>query len=164
MVSTSSSNAAGLANDEEALPKVSQVSRVVALTSFGALAIGFSWMAVSLLLPWIQTGTPPPTFTPTTVCMCAFGPLAFVAWMGTVLIHRFGTRLSQQGISFPTLRGRVLVPWSEIERVQIQGPELRLWSPAHRMAINIYCYMQPTRVPPFVHRHLPTHVLCQLGS
>jgi hypothetical protein len=109
-------------------------------------------MAVSLLLPWIQAGTPPPTFTPTTVCMCAF-----VAWMGTALIHRFGTRLSQQGIAFPTLRGRVLVPWSEIERVQIQGPELRLWSPAHRMA-------QSARVPPFVHRHLPTHVLCQLGS
>ena len=21
------------------------------------------------------------------VCMCAFGPLAFVAWLGTVLIH-----------------------------------------------------------------------------
>ena len=153
-----------LLNEEEAPPKTSQVSCICVFTSFGAFVLGFSWMAASLLLPWIQTGTPPPTFTPTTVCVCAFGPLAFLTWMGTVLIHRFGTRLSERGISFPTLRSRVFVHWSEIERVQSRGQELHLWSATHHMAINIFCYTQPAHVPPYVYRHLPTHFLRQLGG
>jgi len=155
---------AGLPNDEDAPPNVSQISRICVFTSFGVFAVVFCWNATSLLLPWIQTGTPPPTFTPTTVCLFSFGPLVFLAWIGTVLIHRFGTHLSEQGISFPTLRGRVFKPWSEIERVQSRGQELHLWSANHHMAINLFCYTKPARVPSFVHRHLPVHVLCQLAS
>jgi hypothetical protein len=84
--------------------------------------------------------------------------------MGTVLIHRFGTQLSERGISFPTLRGRVLVPWSEIERVQSRGAELHLWSATHHMVLNVFCYTRPACVPPFVFRRLPTHVVCRLES
>src|SRR5579859_6093278 len=94
----------------------------------------------------------------------SFGPLVILAWMGTVLIHRFGTPLSEEGISFITLRGRVFVPWSEIERAQSRRQELYLWSATHHMAINMYCYVEPERVPPFVRCHLPTHILCQLDS
>jgi hypothetical protein len=46
-------------NDQEVPPNISQISRICAFTAFGAFAVVLSWMAASLLLPWIQTGTPP---------------------------------------------------------------------------------------------------------
>jgi hypothetical protein len=97
-------------------------------------------------------------------CLFAFGPVIFLAWLGTGLIRGFGTRLSEQGISIPTQRGRVLVPWSEMERVQIRGQAMRLSSATHHVVINPFFYAQPARVPPFVLRRLPAHLLYQPGS
>jgi len=159
-----SSSSPGLTNAQEAAPKISQASGIVAFISFGVFVVAAFWQTTWLLRYWIEMGTPPSAFTPGMACLFAFGPIIFLAWLGTGLIRGFGTRLSEQGISIPTLRGRVLVPWSEIERGQIRGQALRLSSATHHVVINPFFYAQAARVLPFVLRHLPAHLLYQPGS
>jgi hypothetical protein len=153
-----SSSYPGLTDAQEAAPKISQASGIVVFISFGVFIVGAVWQTTWLLRHWIHTGTPPSGFTPGMACLFAFGPVIFLAWLGTGLFRGFGTRLSEQGISIPTLRGRVLVRWSEIERGQIRGQALRLSSATHHVLINPFFYAEPARVPPFVLRHLPAHL------
>jgi hypothetical protein len=156
-------SSAGLTNDQEAAPKIPLGRRIASFASWGIFVVPAYWQAEWLLRAWIQTGNPSPTFT-TTACVLAFGPVIFLAWMATALNRQYGVRLSEQGISILTLRGWVLVPWSEIERARIRGLVLRLWSATHYVVINPFVYAQPAHVPPFVKRHLPAHILRQLGS
>jgi hypothetical protein len=137
---------------------------MIVFASLALAALVFIWMAGTLLLPWIGTGLPPRTFTRTTVCVSILGPFAVLGWFGTHIYKIFNTHLSVEGISIPTLRGRVRVRWSDIERVQVKGHELRLRSATSSIVINVFCFNQPGRVPPFVQRHLPAHCVSQMRS
>jgi hypothetical protein len=150
--------------DIEKAPAISQVSRIGAFGSLGIFVVVFAWMDVSFLLTWIRTSAPPPTFTGTTVWVIVLGTSAILWWFGTHIFRIFSTHLSVQGISIPTIRGRVLVPWSDIERVQVKGHELRLWNSKSSILLNVFCFTKPERVSPFVRSHLPAHIVSQLGS
>jgi len=151
-------------NEGDVPPSISVVSRVAVLGVLGLFVILFAWMASTLLLPWIKTGSPPPPFTGATVCVAVVGPFAFLGWCGAHIYKIFNTHLSVEGIWTPTLRGRVLVRWSDIKGVRVKGQELRLWSSTLSIAINVWCYTRPDRVPAFVQGHLPAHCVSQLAG
>jgi hypothetical protein len=64
-------------NEEDVPPVISQVSRLIVFGGFALFVILFAWMAGTLLLPWIKTGSPPPTFTGRRLARWSWGRLHF---------------------------------------------------------------------------------------
>jgi hypothetical protein len=141
-------------------PKVSVMSRVVVFSTLIALAAGTLGVLVwKLLWPALQTGTPPGTWTWTSLLGILLGLGAAITFIATLVVQKFSTELREDGVSFLTWRGRRFLRWSEIQTAAVRGHEILLKGTGVSGVINIFCFSDPNAVGAFVHAHLPKHLL-----
>ena len=142
-------------------PRTSPVAIVVALAAFGLLA--------SIVLPFL-TGVARPLLTEgaavpqgwtsaSAVATVLLGAVALVLLAGS-LYRRLGTRMDDQGLLVPGLRGSRRVPWSDIVRVSGRGLQIRLHTAGGAVvAINPLCYARPREAMTYMLSRLPRPVV-----
>lgn len=147
---------------EPTIPSVSKASRLIVFLAFAAMLFGslglFTWQ---VFVPAIVNRVPPATWSWSTIILFEVGLLMCLAWLGFGIYRRFATQLSSSGVSVPTLRGRAFVPWSQVERVKVEGHEIKLYGSGQSIVVNVFCYTQPEQIGRFVSRRLPASVLEQ---
>lgn len=132
-------------------PIVSKVLRYIAWVCFSVLMMGsaglFAWQT-------LFKGPPPPTWDWLKVCLIEAGLLTACVWLGLRLYRLFGTRLSLEGVTVPTLRGSSFVPWSDLKLGTPRGYEIRLEGRGRTIEVNLACYWDAGQVAKFISESL----------
>jgi len=140
-------------------PTISVTSRAIVYACLFALAAGsigvLSW---KLLWPALTTGTPPPSWSWPTLLALELGLCVVVGWISFSVYKKFTTELSTTGVSTPTWRGRVLLPWSRVEAISVRGHEIVLRGAGVQAVVNIFCFSDPKAVSAFIAAHAPAHI------
>jgi hypothetical protein len=131
---------------------------LAACIAWGALAATAAGLVVPEYLlvgrPYWRTGIPPGDWTPGTMLAGLVFSVGLLACLAFILYQRFGTIVSERGVSMPTLRGRCDVSWADIERVDWRGVEFVLGSPKGRLIVNTACFTDARSVADYVRARL----------
>lgn len=111
-----------------------------------------------VLLPLATGGTPGPDWPWSTVLVVVAFSLGVLVLLGWTLHQTVNTRLDDEGLHVPGLRGHVLVRWSQIERVSGRGMRIKLHAGTRIVTVNPLCYSRPGEVAPFLKSRLSVHV------
>jgi len=114
-------------------------------------AVGFG---IKVILPYARTGVPPADWSGTTIAIAVAVLVGLYAYLGTTVYQRFATVVSANGVSIPTMRGRRLVSWVEVQRVGIRGHEVLLDTAAGKVVINVFCFVDSKALTDYLQLHL----------
>jgi hypothetical protein len=147
---------------EPQIPVISTASRAIVFIAYMTMAAGgLAAFTLSVLVPALSTGVPPPTWSWGSIWLFEVGLLAILVWLGSGIYQRFTTDLTSSGVSVQKLRTRVLIPWSQVVRVKVEGHEIHLFGKSTSAVVNVFCFTKPDQVGRFISSHLPPDVLNQ---
>ena len=142
-----------------ALPRISPISAGIASLVFGAMAIGtVAAFALAVLLPYIRNGVPPADWTGGKIALALAVIVALFAHLGFTIYQMFRVDFSEHGVSVPSLRGRRVVPWADVRRVNVQGHRVLLDAPGGKVVINLLCFTDAKVVLTYLAHRMAAHV------
>jgi hypothetical protein len=140
-------------------PKISVAARVVVYIALAVMASGsLGLMSWGVLWPALQTGKPPASWTWQSIIGIELALAFVIGFITTLVVRSFGTRLTDQGVSFLTWRGRAFLSWARVETVEVNGYEIVLKGDGLRALVNTASFSDPDSVGPFIYNCLPKHV------
>lgn len=109
---------------------------------------------LSVVGPYLTSGVPPADWTPLRMLVALAVVVGLFGYLGFTVYQRFGTVISEPGLSVPTLRGRREVPWSDIQRVGVRGHEFLLITPSRTVVVNTFCFTDAENAAAYVQSRL----------
>lgn len=137
-------------------PRISRVSAwLLGLLLAVMLSAGPIPLFFSVILPYLETGHFAGDWNLSRIMLTLATVFACFGYLGFIGYQRFSTVISEQGISFLTIRGRQQIRWTDIRSARTRGYEILLSSAEHTACVNTACFQDPGALFAYIDARLP---------